>query len=180
VFPNGNVFGIGYSITEDEGFTTGGLSTAVAVDQNRAFISGNTSTGASFSGRFTSPDAVSGNWQFAGTADDGTFTGTRIGGQANSLYRFSGAFVEQGGGDAGLFTFDVSATDTVTGVAYSIPGDELVNLTGTVTGTTLTGQSTPAGITFTATLNKATGQLTGGTYMGDLPGSFSGAGCRLN
>ena len=180
VFPNGNVFGIGYSITEDEGFTTGALSTAVAVDQNRAFISGNTTTGASFSGRFTSPDAVSGNWQFAGTTDDGTFTGTRLGGLANALYRFSGAFVEQGGGDAGLFTFDVSDTDTVSGFAYSIPGDELVNLTGTVSGTTLTGQSTPAGITFTATLNKATGQLTGGTYQGDLPGSFSGAGCRLN
>ena len=50
---------------------------------------------------------------------------------------------------------------------------------GTVSGTTLTGQSNPAGITFNGTLNKATGSLNG-TYMGDLPGSFAGTGCRLN
>jgi hypothetical protein len=177
--PNGNVLGIGYSPGDQTGFTTGGLSTPIAADQTRSFIAGTTSSGASFSGSFTSPDAVSGTWR-NGATDDGTFTGTRIGGLANAVYRFTGGYVENGGGDAGLFTFDINATDQVTGTAYSIPGDELITLTGNVNGTALSG-TTSTGMAFAATLIKATGQLSGGTYVGpDGSGIFSGSGCKLN
>lgn len=176
---NGAVFGIGYSTDDQTGFTTGPNSFPVSVDQQRNFIAGTTTTGASFTGRFTTPNDVSGTWRL-GATEDGTFTGARVGGLANALYRFTGGYVENGGGDAGLFTFDVSATDQVAGFAYSIPGDELIALTGSVNGTTLSG-TTSTGMSFTATLNKTTGLITAGTYTGaGVTGVFSGGGCRLN
>jgi hypothetical protein len=170
---NNNLLGLVYSTVEDEFFSAIGTA-GISLDQEAAFVVGNTSSGGSFSGRFTSANSVTGTWSNA--PDAGTFTGNRIGGTADAEYRFTGAYA---GNDAGLFSFDVDTADRITGVAYSVLDDEQLTLTGTVSGTTVSGTVT-GGSTFTGTLNKATGSLSG-TWMDTAGGSgnFGGDGCRL-
>lgn len=153
-------------------------STATTLDQSGSFTvsSGSTSTGASFTGSYSSPNAISGNW--AQGANSGTFSLSRIGGQANAVHRFTGRFLGSG---YGLFTFDVNATGGVSGVAYDVTSDALLTLSGNVTGTTLTGTASN-GTQITGTLNTSTGALSGSwtnTALG-ASGTYSGGGCKLN
>ncbi len=174
---SGRAIGLAYSIP-DRAYTLLSGSTPISYDQNVGFISGSAGTGATFSGRFTSVNNVSGNW--AGTGTNGSFSGSRIGGVANATYRFTGDFR---GGDFGLFSFDVSSSNTVTGVAYSIATDELLNLSGRVTGTRLTATVQSSGTSITGTINLVTGTLRNGFWNNSvdaISGSFSGSGCKLN
>jgi len=153
-------------------------STATTLDQSGSFTisSGSTSTGASFTGSYSSPNAVSGNWT-QGT-DSGTFALSRIGGLANAVHRFTGRFLGTG---YGIFTFDVDATGTVSGVAYDVSADALLTLSGTLSGNTLTG-TTSNGTQITGTLNTSTGALSGSWTNTALAasGTYSGGGCKLN
>ncbi len=172
----GYASGVGYSNLWDDLFYLNG-STPMSYDQNLDFISGHASTGASFEGSFSASGAVSGTWNDSDEGDSGTFQGSRVGGALNAVYRFTGTF---SGDDDGLFAFDVDAQNNISGVAYSILDDDLDNLTGTLSGTSLT-ISTDDGATASGTLNTSTGSLYGNWQgTGGDSGTFTGAGCKLN
>jgi len=172
---NGNVTGVAYSIPFDQYIGLSG-TTPISYDQNITFVSGNTTTGATFSGQFTSVNGVSGFWQ--NSPDSGSFSGSRIGGVTDAVYRFTGNYI---GDDFGLFSFDVNGLNNVTGIAYSVTGDELFTVSGTVTGTALTATASD-GTAISGTLNTATGGLSGiwNDSAEGLSGTFSGSGCQLN
>ncbi len=174
---NGNVDGVAYSVPEDEHISLSG-TTPIGYDQNVEFVSGNATSGATFSGQFTSVDEITGSWQNSIFSIDGSFSGSRIGGAIDAQYRFTGNYI---GNNFGLFSFDVNDSNNVTGIAYSVAGDESFALSGTVAGTTLTATASD-GIAITGTLNTATGSLSG-TWSDSaegLSGTFSGSGCKLN
>lgn len=172
----GYASGVGYSTQWDDTFYLNG-STPVSYDQNIDFISGYVSSGATFEGSISASGTVSGSWNDSDEGDSGTFQGSRIGGALTAVYRFTGSY---SGDDDGLFAFDVDAQNNITGVAYSISDDELDNLSGTLSGTTLS-ITTGNGATASGTLNTTTGSLYG-TWQGTEgdSGTFSGAGCKLN
>lgn len=154
-------------------------SQAVSYDQDRAFVSGFGGDGSNFEGRFTSPNSLTGTYAFAYAqgANGGTFSGSRIGGSANAVWRFTGLY---GGTTYGVFAFDIDASGSVIGRAHNIEDDESTVLGGNLSGSTLTVTAGGATIA-TATLNTATGTLTGGTWDdGTDSGTFNGDGCRLN
>lgn len=174
---NGNVEGVAYSIPEEEYISLSG-TTPIDYDQNVEFVSGNTTSGATFSGQFASVDEIAGSWQNSIFSVNGSFSGSRIGGAIDAQYRFTGNYI---GNDFGLFSFDVNDSNNVTGIAYSVAGDESFTVSGTVAGTTLTATAS-GGIAITGTLNTATGGLSG-TWNNSaeaLSGTFSGSGCKLN
>jgi len=159
---------------------------AVSFDQSATFISGDVSSGGTFSGSFTGSDDIAGNWE--NLSDTGSFSGSRIGGAADAAFRFTGSFI----GDAyGLFTLDVDASDNVTGVAHTVfaPTDgttnESASFSGSVSGTSLTATVTDGGVVdatiITGTLDKNAGTLSGTwSDMDGDSGTFSGSGCALN
>jgi hypothetical protein len=173
----GDVDGVAYSVPMDTFIDLSG-TTPISYDQNAAFVSGNTDIGATFSGEFTSVNAVSGTWQDV-DGDNGGFSGTRIGGASDAVYRFTGNY---SGNDFGLFSFDVGASNNITGVAYSVAGDELFNLNGTVSGTSLTASTSDGTTAISGTLDTSTGTLSGtwNDAENGLSGSFAGSGCKLN
>ena len=173
----GFIVGIAFSVPAQELIALSGM-TSISFDRNAAFVSGSASTGATFNGRFTSPDAVAGTWANSFFSISGSFSGSRIGGASDAVFRFTGSYT---GDDFGLFAFDVNSSDNVAGVAYSVPGDELFTLTGTVSGTTVSATASD-GTVITGTLNKATGALNGiwvDNAQG-LFGTYTGSGCKLN
>ena len=170
---DGTVDGVIFS-TVDQSFDSINGASPIDYSQNVAFVSG-TSGGATFDGLYTSVDEVSGTW--TATAGNGNFSGSRIGGRADALFRFTGSFT---GTDFGLFSFDVNSADAVTGIAYSVSEDQLLTLSGTVAGTSLTGSASD-GTTFSGTLDRTTGALSGTwAFLPSDAGSFVGSGCRLN
>lgn len=174
---NGTVRGVAYSIPSGQHMIFSGTGgTAISYDQNVTFVTGPTNTGAIFSGQFTSVNEMSGTWQES--LDSGSFSGSRIGGATDALYRFTGNYT---GEDYGLFSFDVDSSSKVTGIAYSVEYDELYTLSGSVSGTSLSA-TTSEGAVITGLLNTADGSLSG-TWTNNvdgLSGAFSGGGCRLN
>jgi hypothetical protein len=185
---SGFVRGFAFSNNSQSIVTLSG-QTAVSLDQFATFVSGDSSTGATYSGSLipaldiNSPDMVKGTWQNTLYSLSGSFDGTRVGGVYNADYRFTGTF---GGSDGGLFTFDLfesndGADYAVSGKAYSLYADELFDLTGSVTGTTLTATASN-GTVITGTLDTLTGALSGeweNTAEG-LSGVYGGSGCKLN
>ncbi len=172
---NGNVSGLAYSTDSQEDIILSGTD-SVSFDQNAAFVSGNTSTGTSFSGRFTSTNALTGTWE--NSPESGGFSGSRIGGSNNARYRYTGSY---SGGDSGLFSFDIDALNNVSGLGYSIAGDELLNISGTLSGSALTITSVN-GTSISGSLNTTTGSLSG-TWSDSTEGTsgtFTGSGCELN
>ena len=171
----GYVQGVSYSIPLSQSISLGGTR-AVSYDQNLTFVSGSTSSQATFNGQFDSPDDVSGSWQ--NPFFRGSFSGSRIGGDKNAVYRLTGNYT--GSTDGGLFSFDVDGSKNITGVAYSIITDELFDLSGTLSGSSLTATASN-GTSITGTLEND--QITAGTWNNADDGSsgeFSGNGCELN
>ncbi len=149
----------------------------VSFDQTGSFsipgsaISNNTS----FSGTFSSPDTISGTWNLA--TNNGNFSIDRIGGLPNASHRFTSVF---SGSGSGIFTFDVSASGGVTGIAYDATNDSQATLSGTVSGTTLTGQATD-GTVISGALNTSNGTLSGTwSKPPSYSGTFTGSGCKLS
>ncbi len=174
---NGNVVGLAYSVPDDE-FLGLSATTPISFDQDVAFVSGDTTTGATFSGQFNSVNEVAGLWNNPFFSTNGSFSGSRIGGATDARYRFTGSYT---GNDFGLFSFDINSSNDVTGVSYSISGDELLTVSGTVSGTTLTATASD-NTAITGTLNTVTGGLSGtwNDSAEGLSGTFSGNGCQLN
>ncbi|MGD8914388.1 MAG: hypothetical protein PVJ68_16855, partial [Candidatus Thiodiazotropha sp.] len=117
----GLVSGIAYSAYD--GLLSLSGSTAVSFDQSASFISGDVSSGATFSGRFTSSDTLTGSWSLSSAGESGTFSGSRIGGAVDAAYRFTGSFdtdLNSSVYSFGMFTFDIDSADNVTGIAHTI------------------------------------------------------------
>lgn len=177
-YATGDVSGVAYSVPFD---VLVNLSSTVPIDftQDTVFVIGD-SGGATFTGQFDNFDTGSGTWEAitgGGTAT-GTMTASRIGGAVDAVHRFTGKY---SGDDSGLITFDIDASDNITGVVYSTVFDELFTLNVTLNGTTVSGTVSGGGVV-DGTLNKDTGVLTGTwSNAGDgTQGTFTGSGCKLN
>ncbi|MCH8542604.1 MAG: hypothetical protein LAT61_03430 [Alcanivorax sp.] len=169
----GDVSGVAFSSVDGGEYVLNAFD-PIQYSQESDFVS-STASDTFFRGRFPDANSVAGSWT-DGTIG-GFFNGQRIGGLSNADFRFTGAFT---GDDEGLFSFDVSENGTVQGVGYSILEDELVTLSGSVSGTTLSATYSEG--TISGTLNRDTGTLSGSwnnTVFG-ISGTFSGSGCRLN
>jgi hypothetical protein len=186
----GLVSGIAYSAYD--GLLSLSGSTAVSFDQSASFISGDVSSGATFSGRFTSSDTLTGSWSLSSAGESGTFSGSRIGGAVDAAYRFTGSFdtdLNSSVYSFGMFTFDIDSADNVTGIAHTIYAtdgtlNETSGFTGSLTGSSLSVQimdGNEVDTTVTGTLNKTTGTVNGTwSDVDGNTGTFTGQGCQLN
>lgn len=150
--------------------------TPVSLDQEAFFISRDPGAGATFMGRLSDPDNLTGAWEYAAPQQpSGTFLASRTGGAAEAVYRFSATY--EGGDDAGTYTFDISAAGAVSGTAYSVVNNAATAVSGTLggNGTQLTATAGQTGIT--AAVDLASGTLSGGDTVGN---TLVGGGCRLN
>ncbi|MCU7810682.1 MAG: hypothetical protein KZQ77_05530 [Candidatus Thiodiazotropha sp. (ex Notomyrtea botanica)] len=182
----------GFAYSAFDGLLALSGTTAVSFDQSATFISGDVSSGATFSGQFTGPNQIGGTWDLSFTGESGTFTGSRVGGAVDATHRFTGSFTTNGGSPVisyGLFTFDVDSSDNVTGVAYTVYATdgtlgESAPFTGTLTGSSLAATIMDGSVVdanITGTLNKTTGTVNGTwSDMDGNTGTFSGTGCQLN
>ncbi|MCU7806881.1 MAG: hypothetical protein KZQ73_03305, partial [Candidatus Thiodiazotropha sp. (ex Semelilucina semeliformis)] len=181
----------GFAYSAFDGLLSLSGTTAVSFDQSATFISGDVSSGATFSGQFTGPSQIAGTWDLSFTGESGTFSGSRVGGAVDAEHRFTGSFTTTGGLvlSYGLFTFDVDSSDNVTGVAYTVYASdgtlgESAPFTGTLSGTTLSAQIMDGSVvdaTITGTLNKTTGTVNGTwSDVDGNSGTFTGTGCQLN
>ncbi len=145
-----------------------------------------------FTGNFTTPNNTSGEWiKRIPTAASGSFSGARIGGAADALYRFTAEYISAADpdrtNDAGLYTFDIDSSNNVTGSAYSIVNNTTESLSGIanpgVSGLQLT---TASGTTISGTIINGTFTLPDGIILGGVwndginNGTFSASGCQLN
>lgn len=175
---SGDVSGFASSASEDGTFSLSAQQ-SVALDGTGAFVSGSTETGSDFSGSFDSVNSLSGSYANTALAQEGTFSGSRIGGDANAVHRFTGTY---SGADSGLFSFDVNGSSEVTGVAYSIAEDQLFNISGSVDSTTLSATYGGSTGSINGTLDRDAGTLSG-SWNNNVEGSsgtFSGDGCKFN
>lgn len=182
----GFVAGFAYEPVDQDLLALSGTS-AISFDQTAAFISGDVSSGATFTGQSSGVDQIDGTWELL-QLETGTFSGSRIGGDANATYRFTAIFT----GDAfGLFTFDIDANDNVTGGGVTVlaTADGTTDEVGTfssvkLSGTDLTATVVDNGVvdaTVTGTLDKNNGTLNGTWSDTDgNVGTFTGSGCKLN
>ncbi len=110
----------------------------LSYDVDRQFLSGLVSTGAEFSGELQDYKTITnGTWVNGPANESGTFSGQRIGGREDAVYRLSGFFNLQGHGfsadNSGVVALDIMADDSVVGVLVTLRGNE-TPLTGTRSG----------------------------------------------
>jgi len=178
----GKMIIVGYS-EKHEAYFNGSGQNSFTLNSTRSF-EGRTKENTVFKGNINTVNSLSGNWLNNG--EKGVFAGKRIGGANNAKYRFVGNY---SGHQSGLFSFDIDANNNVTGVAYNTYEDALVNLTGTVRGSSLVAKTSDNLTNITATFDKATGTISNGKwkntevdkYNGIIyEGTFVGSGCQLN
>jgi hypothetical protein len=184
-YGNGRMRGLGYSTEEEEGFLlekTSDLLLSFTPD----FSAGTGSNGATFNGQYDSPTVIRGNW--ANGADTGTFVGLRSGGSDTAIYRISGFQFPVG--TALIMNFEINAANEVTGTVLDLDDERdgvPVTLTGTLSGTAFTAQSSGGQYSVTGTFNTAaapasrslTGTLRDNVKNRDV--NLNGLpGCKLN
>lgn len=165
----------------DENLVSGVIpQQGLSFDSDKQFISGVVSTGAEFGGDLENyQNIINGTWQNGLANESGTFSGERIGGNENTVYRLSGLFNLQGLGftadDSGLVSLDIMADNSVTGVMVTLRGNEAV-LTGTLTGSTISvsGGGNSFTLGFDADGTDSSNDLALGTTSGFI-GTMSGA-----
>ena len=174
------MFAVGYSNNLEDYFVMFGEN-AVTPDYQASFVSGNASTGATFSGRVDSPDYISGNWNNSYDGISGRFSGERFGGSYDAKYRFSGVFQEDYGNDYGLYSIDVDSSNQATGTAYSIVYDDLMFISGSASNGSLFATSS-SGASIIGTIDFNTLQLNGSWSQpaNGNSGTYQTTGCRLN
>jgi hypothetical protein len=160
-------------------------SGALALDQDRAFISGS-SGGLGFTARLDTFYRVSGTW--TGTVDAvnvaGTLSGERY--AASSItapaFRFVGGYT---GDSSGFFALEADDNNNVAGQAYNPYSDELTPLTGTYNPGTgaISLHSADNAVTADGDYNSVTGEFTG-TWTGldgstPISGDYAGHGCSM-
>ncbi len=174
---SGKATGIAYSNLYEEYVAING-DEPISYGQKVDFVSGNTSTGATFNGTYSSVNEISGSWGNSNSGDSGEFLAERIGGVSNTAYRYTGQY---SGDDYGLFSFDIDEANNVTGVAYSILEDVEATLTGTYSNNTLEVNSS-IGAVIKGSLYIDSGYISGlwSNSSDSTSGSFVGNGCKLN
>jgi hypothetical protein len=113
--------------------------------------------------------------------ENGTFSVIRMGGDANSIYRFSGQISTMK-----ALTFDIDSDNKVKAYVYNVRGSGTQhNLNGSLTGDSLIANT--AGYTLTATVDTTNFTVSNPvwTYPYDSPGqygtaTFTATGCKLN
>ncbi len=120
-------------------------------NSNNGFIAGRANNGAEFKGEFKDYNSISGGvWRNDVEGGKGTFSGSRIAGDATAQYRLGGAIGVLNIADAtadntGAIALDIFADNRVQGVAVTSRGDRY-SLVGTLQGDTITAKS-PEGVT---------------------------------
>ena len=173
----GLVEGVAFSNNDQSVIFLNGTS-SISFDQSVAFISGSASTGATFSGQLIAPDQIEGTWDNTLFSISGSFSGSRVGGDPNAEFRFTGNYT---GDDFGFFTADVDSVDNVSGVVYSILDDQQYSLSGSVTGNSLSATASN-GAEITGVLDKPSGTLIGSWVNNstNTNGTYIGSGCKLD
>lgn len=113
----------------------------LSFDSDQSFISGLASTGAEFTGELVDYAAITnGNWVNSIFNESGTFSGERIGGNQDAVYRLSGFFNLQGMGfsadNTGVVALDIFSDNSVSGTMVTLRGDE-TPLSGTRAGSSI-------------------------------------------
>lgn len=169
----GQVSGFAYNTARNELIELSGIS-AIEHTQSVTFVSGdNTHV---LTGEFSSPNNIAGTWKKG--EDITAFTGARLTGAANSVYRFTANYT---GTDAGLVTFDIDQNNKITGSNYNVKTNSESSLSGTLIGTQLSA-TTAGSMKLQGVLNVESGTLSGtwSDATNGSSGTFSGSGCQLN
>ena len=132
-------------------------------------------------GRFDTPDSISGTWNLPGDGVSGNYTANRLGGDAAEI-RVSGSFNTNDGG-SGVLVLDI-AGNTVTGEAFEAFDGTLYTVTGTRDGDSIEVTAVGGGETIvgTGTLSRPDRNGTPRRVSGELDvgGNFFGVACKLN
>ena len=140
----------------------------ISMDQRREFVSGNTSSGATFSGVLSRDGGdLTGTWGNSSRLTSGGFTGRRLDNSYDGVkYRISG-FVQMSAPDFLLYIINVDASGSANGKFYGMRNNVTRDLSGSLVGARLS-VSTNFGETFVANINLTTGALSGSTWSGGL------------
>lgn len=155
-------------------------TTALVIDEQRAFNLTKSGNGDNIEGRFDSYDDLSGVWSIGGQS--GEFTATRLGGDLAATYRF---VVDWATGNSlppltnGIMTFDIAADDEITGSLFRVDTGEIDTLRGTASGSDVefvTGKNS----TFTGSFDESL--VISSTFRTNNagPGVWAAQGCKLN
>lgn len=173
----GEVKGSSYDSASQVSFAVNNITT-IDYENGLDFETGENSA-KKFSGKLSSVDDMQGTWvNVSDTTSTGTFTGSRLGGDNTTVYRYTAAFTN---GGKGLYVFNIASDNTVTGTSYNVSTQAQSELTGTATDTTLTVVAAD-GTTVDGVIDSSTLELTGvWQNLANLSnGGFSGGGCKLN
>jgi len=171
----GEVFGSSFN-SDNEVSVEVKSTKALDYDEGLAFTSKEDSA-KEFSGLLSSVNELRGTWvDSTNNLNSGSFTGTRHGGEADAVYRYTVAFA---GTDKGIFTFDVDKNKDVTGVVYSVSTKKETELSGEISGNKLT-VTTEDGNEITGFIVEDTLAISGVWIKGIENGNFAGGGCKLN
>lgn len=152
----------------------------LSFDSDQSFISGLVSSGAEFTGELIDYTSITnGNWQNSIFNESGTFSGERIAGNPDAVYRLSGFFTLQGidvsADNTGLIALDILEDNSISGVMVTLRGDE-TPLSGTLTGNDIavSGGNNNFTITFDADGTDSSNDIALGTTSGFI-GTMSNA-----
>ena len=157
------------------------MTTGVDYSNDFAFVSAE-ALAKSFTGKLTSSDDMSGAWVDSASEDNkGDFSGERLGGESDAVYRYTVVYKSDGGNKQGLYTFDIDKNNRVKGTSYDVASKQESELSGKITDNKLTVE-TEGGTKLTGFIVEDTLAITGVWISGDQQsnGSFTGGGCRLN
>ena len=209
---DGRVLGVGYFEDEegDDAFVISSRSPEpITYDQEVAFA-GEKVENRRFRGEFISVDNVKGTWvsmdddgiEAETTSGQGTFSGSRVGGSKEALYRYTGIFKDEEydnsdgtlGGEVSdwegiLFSLDIDESNTVTGYVYKVHQNRRYELSGAVSGNQMTFTAAEIGATGSGTVDLDAGTFSDTRWRdgseiettdSEITGSIIGSGCRLN
>jgi hypothetical protein len=175
---NGSITGLG-ALSSQLGTFAISAGTPLSLDQSLTVSGRSDQTGAMFTGKLSGSDTLSGTYALTGTPG-GTFTSNRLLAKRDAVWRYAGFFSDLALPETGSVTFDVNAAGQVTGVAYGVIRDQLVDFTGTLSNGTLDATAAN-GAVIHATAPPIFSSLVDGTWTGTgAAGTFSAFGCKLN
>ncbi len=170
--------------TLKEGDTTPLLtSSTTAVDADNEFnFSSTDASSRKFTGKMASSNEMVGVWLNTEKAGEkGNFSAKRIGGESDALYRYSVVYKNRAGDKRGAFSFDVDASNNITGTAYDLVSGKQQDLSGKIKDNTLTVKLKD-GTQLTGLINSVL-SITGAWVSSAADaqdGIFEGGGCLLN